>query len=67
MKKHEEIKNAWAEAQALMPNLKKITLKEAVIALVRFKDNPQGQLENEIDSALIDFEISELKAAVREE
>jgi galactose-1-phosphate uridylyltransferase len=46
----------YAEYQAMTPALLSITLEDAIQRLMEFEDNPQGELENEIDSILIGYD-----------
>ncbi len=46
----------YAEYQAKTPALLSITLEDAIQRLMKFEDNPQGEMENEIDSILIEYD-----------
>jgi len=51
----------WANLQRQYKVLADTTLLAAIDKLLAFKDNPQGLLENEIDSVFIEFETTELE------
>lgn len=50
----------WARCQMHTPVLAEITSLDAINKLLIFTDNPQGKLENEIDSAFMEFDTEEL-------
>ena len=64
MSREKEVIKAWETARKECKLLKDIPLNEAVAMIAKFEDNPQGSLENEVDSYLIDLEFSELRSAV---
>jgi len=53
----------WKEDQEIDPILKGITLDKAIKMAKIFEDNPKGELENSIDAALIEMDLTELSEA----
>jgi hypothetical protein len=55
-KKYAGLRKEYYDYQAVTPALDGVTLEEAIQKLIQFKDDPKGEVENEIDSILIDYE-----------
>lgn len=51
-----KLESEWTSYQNETEILQRVTLCDAIDRLLIFKDNPVGELENEIDSILTDYD-----------